>query len=256
MGDGCCDGVGKCEDPAELSDDAEKSLGHETCATWLLCAPTETPKTCTTHAVTSTAAGLEGRCIRRCFLLGNPLASLLDYGETCTPAELCVPCYNPADATPTGACNTGTDAPVKAKPAPYVSCPESDDPSQPQGGGACVPKNVLGRLSDTTSPLYNPLIGQLKQDNCAAGEQCVPARKAANPAYCSQHCNTATMLAQINPAVFGSGACTPAYVVFDTNGNAGLQLVSGSGATPCPTGELCSPCANPLTNGTASGTCY
>jgi len=63
-------------------------------------------------------------------------------------------------------------------------------------------------------------------------------------------------IVQINPAVFGNGACAPAYEVFDTNGNAGLQLLNGPGASACGRGELCAPCANPLTNGTPSGICY
>jgi hypothetical protein len=221
-------------------------------------APTEAPKACTSHAVTSLGEGLEGRCIRECFLLSSPFLGLLDHGDVCSPAELCVPCYAPADGKSTGACNTGTDAPVKPKPAPYAACPESTSAGsdQPQGGGLCVPENVLGRLSDTTSPLYNPLVAELHQDNCAAGEKCVPAQKAADPTSCLRHCSTATMLTQINPAVFGNGACVPAYVVYDTNGNAGIQLMSGPGASACGPGELCSPCANPLTNGTPSGVCY
>jgi hypothetical protein len=142
---------------------------------------------------------------------------------------------------------------------------------QNAGGGLCVPSSIVSKLSVQCldvpvpvppapcvkpNPLYNPAIPGLKQDNCAAGEQCVPAHKAADPGYCSKHCDTATMLQSINPAVFKNGACTPEYVIWDTNGNAGVQLVSGPGASACDPGEMCAPCANPLTNGTPSGACY
>jgi hypothetical protein len=123
------------------------------------------------------------------------------------------------------------------------------------GGGLCVPEGVVNKLSDKTSPLYNPAIPGLMQDNCAMGEKCVPALKAANPGYCSTHCTTSDTLRQIGKD-FSAGACTPEYVIFDTNGAPGVSIVSGTGATACGTGELCAPCANPLTGGSPSGACY
>jgi hypothetical protein len=115
---------------------------------------------------------------------------------------------------------------------------------------------VITKLSDKTNPLYNPAIPGLLQDNCADGEKCVPALKAADPGYCSAHCTTADSLRSINKDLYSPGACTPQYVIWDTNGTSGVTLVSGPGATACATGELCAPCANPLTAGTPSGACY
>jgi hypothetical protein len=214
-------------------------------------------------------------------LLGNPLASLLDSGTLkdgsgpCPNDQACAPCYNPVDGTSTGACNTGTDMPAKPAPTPYKACPEGNDMGQEKGGGLCVPQSTISKLSVECldnpapatpaqcvkrNPLYNPAIPGLRQDNCADGERCVPAKKAQNPGYCSKKCDTATQLRQIDMTVYKPGACTPQYVIWDTNGNAGVGLVSGPGASPaetgCDQGELCAPCANPLTNGTASGACY
>jgi hypothetical protein len=258
-GDGCCGGVGKCADPATLTGDSAKSYGHDTCGPALKCAPpapTSAPATCTTKVGTSVPDGLEGRCVPKCFLLGNPLAGLLDDGGTCPAAQSCAPCFNPVDGKSTGACNTGTDAPVKPAPAPYVACPAGNDTGQEKGGGLCVPESVVNKLSDKANPLYNPAIPGLLQDNCATGEKCVPALKAANPGYCSVHCTTSDTLRSINKDQFGPGACTPQYVIWDTNGSSGVQIVSGTGTTACGTGELCAPCANPLTGGSPSGACY
>jgi hypothetical protein len=254
----CCMGTGKCADPTTLMGDAVKSYGHDTCAAPLVCSPptpTTAPMSCTTKVGTSDPAGLEGRCVPKCFLTGNPLASLLDDGGTCPAGDSCAPCFSPVDGKSTGACNTGTDMPKNAAPMPYKLCPEGGDAgAQPyKGGGLCVPSSVVAKLSDKTSPLYNPAIPGLKQDNCAMGESCVPALKAANPGYCSMHCTTATTLTN---AGYANGACTPIYVVFDTNGSAGVTIASGAGATMCGTDELCAPCKNPLTGGTPSGACY
>jgi hypothetical protein len=260
----CCSGAGTCKDPAMLTTDAAKSYGHDTCGTTLKCAPTmptAAPASCVSKVGTSLPDGLEGRCVPKCFLLGNPLAPLLDAGDpsVCPANSVCAPCYSPVDAKATGACSTnygtGSDMPMKPAPAPYQACPKGDDAGQDMGGGLCVPSNVIMKLTDKMNPLYNPAIPTLRQDNCAMGEACVPADKAANPGFCSPHCTTATMLAQIDP-VFVNGACTPEYVIYDTNGNAGVGLVNGTGASACPAGQLCAPCANPLTNGTPSGACY
>jgi hypothetical protein len=259
-GDMCCGGVGKCTDPKTLMGDAAKAYGHDTCSSALVCAPptaTTAPTSCTTHVGISAAAGLEGRCVPKCFLLGNPLALLLDDGGgTCTTGQSCAPCFSPVDGKSTGACNTGTDTPKNAAPAPYTACPEGGDGgTQPyMGGGLCVPGSVVDKLSDMTSPLYNPAIPGLKQDNCAMGEKCVPALKAANPGYCSEKCTTSMTLASIG---YKNGACTPLYVIFDTNGMPGIQIANGAGASTCMNAnELCAPCGNPLTGGTPSGACY
>jgi hypothetical protein len=260
MGTMCCGGTGTCADPTTLMGDAAKSYGHDTCLPTLVCSPptpTTAPKTCTTKVGTSDPNGLEGRCIPKCYLLGNPLAGLLDDGAaTCAATESCAPCYNPVDGKSTGACNTGTDMPAKAAPMPYKQCPEGGDAgAQPyKGGGLCVPGAVVDKLSDKMSPLYNPAIPDLKQDNCAMGEKCVPALKAANPGYCSQKCTVAMALAA---AGYGEGACTPTYVIFDTNAAAGVTIVKGPGASMCDNAdELCAPCKNPLKGGIPSGACY
>jgi hypothetical protein len=83
----------------------------------------------------------------------------------------------------------------------------------------------------------------------------MPAAKAANPRYCATHCKTATTVAQLDP-LFANGACIPEFFALDQTGTAGVTLYSGPGGSACAAGELCYPCADPLTNGLPTGACY
>lgn len=258
-GASCCGGLGKCADPASVTGPMAKALGHDTCSSSLVCAPPTggdagAPKTCTTHVGATDPAGLEGRCLPSCFMLGNPQAITLDDGGgTCASGELCAPCFNPIDGTSTGACNTGTDKPTTTAPAPYKECPAANDAGEPVGGGLCVPSSALTKASDPKSPIYNPAIGGLKQDSCATGEKCVPAKKAKDPFFCAEHCTTSPTTQQ-GGAQYKNGGCQPQYVIFDVAGTAGITISTGGSA--CPTGELCAPCQDPLNPGSPSGACY
>lgn len=148
--------------------------------------------------------------------------------------------------------------PTKPAPTPYVACPQGDGGVAPYpGGGLCVPAATVNSLSDPNNPFYNPAIPGLKQDNCAAGEKCVPAAKAADPGHCSQKCTTVMSLVNIG---YGPGACTADYVIYDTNGKAGITIAQGQGGMPstqgCAADELCAPCGNPLSPPNPSGACY
>jgi hypothetical protein len=114
----------------------------------------------------------------------------------------------------------------------------------------------VNSLSDPKNPLYNPAIPLLHQDNCADGEKCVPAAKAADPGHCSVHCSTVSALAGFG---YPQGACTPKFVIYDTNGAQGITIAQGTGgttATGCQADELCAPCGNPIMTGMPSGACY
>src|SRR5205823_3410023 len=165
---------------------------------------------------------------------------------------------NPVDGTSTGACNTNGDAPTSTAPTPYKACPAGSDAGQPKGGGVCVPDSALAKASDPKSPIYNPALGGLKQDNCATGEKCVPAQKAKDPTFCATHCTTSTTTQGLGPAgVYKNGGCQPAYVVFDVAGSAGITI--STGGTGCAAGELCAPCQDPLNSVPTqkpSGACY
>jgi hypothetical protein len=150
----------------------------------------------------------------------------------------------------------GHDEPTTPASAPYASCPEGDAAVAPYaGGGRCVPEAVVENLSDQNSPLYNPLIADLKQDNCGAGEKCVPSAKAANPRHCATPCKTSETLASLG---YPEGACMPTYAAFDANGQAGVAVFKGQGGAPagCKQDEVCYPCGNPLRGGLPTGVCF
>ena len=257
-GTSCCGGLGTCRSPGDVA--PKTSLGHDTCVATALCAPA--PGTarakCVSHAGTGDAAGLEGRCVDRCFLLGNPLAITFDGGGppevACISDEICAPCFNPTDGSSTGVCNEGSDLPSQPAPEPYAPCPADNDAGNPIGGGLCVPESALARLRDPHNPAYDPAIdASFKQDSCASGDKCVPARKALDPGFCAAHCTTSPTMQSIG-AAYMAGACTPAFVMFDVAGTAGVTILTGG--IGCPAEELCSPCQDPLNPGLPSGACY
>lgn len=256
----CCGGMGTCTAPSGADIAA---YGHDTCDKSLLCEPTAAAfsgsafATCTSKVLTSDPNGLEGRCVPKCFALGIATLPTMDDGGTCGSGELCVPCYAPVDATPTGACSMKSgDAPAAPAPAAYATCPKGVDGGEPNGGGSCVPETALTKLTDSTNAYYNPSITGLKQDNCATGEKCVPTKKVADPGYCFPKCTTSTVTVTIGGggADYMFGACSPAYVVFDVAGSSGVTVSTGGG--PCAAGSLCAPCKNPLAQGAPSGSCY
>jgi hypothetical protein len=261
----CCHGEGLCLPKPNVTNEILSSYGHDTCDPFLVCAlapPTSPPQTCTTTAMTSDPKGLEGRCIPSCILAGNPLAPFFDAGKpTCPTGTVCAPCYNPVAALSTGICTLalddgGRDAPVTSPPAPYRTCPEADAGAAPYaGGGVCVPGAMANSLSVPSNPLYYPLTANLRQDNCATGEKCVPRAKAADPRQCATPCKTSKQLAGIG---YSAGACVPAYVVFDVNGSAGVVITQNADGSPtgCGRDELCYPCNDPLRPGQPTGACY
>jgi hypothetical protein len=245
----CCGGIGKCVDAATVTDAKMKAaLGHDTCATALLCAPPAASAAdagpggayskCTAHL----GAALEGRCLPKCFLIGNPQVSQLAQ-ETCDVGMLCAPCYSPLDASDTGACSQKPgDAPTAAAPVAYASCGAFDGGPK---GGLCVPKVLVDASGNASAP-------SLKQDDCAnATDRCVPTLKAKDTAACFAKCSSGlggSLGAQYEP-----GACVPTYIVTDVAGAAGLAIVKKGSCTG--EGELCAPCADPLHAGMASHAC-
>ena len=242
----------------------QSGYGHDSCSPDLVCALpklTAPPVRCTTKALTSDPGGLEGRCVPRCLLSGNPLVPLLEeFNPSCKVGSVCAPCYNPADGTSTGVCTmdfagAGHDTPTMPAPAPYASRPEGDAGGPYTGGGLCVPEAMVMNHSNPNNPLYNPLVADLKQDSCAMGEKCVPKAKAEDPRHCAAPCKTAQALANLG---YPDGACMAAYAAFDANGPVGVTIFRGqAGATAaCGQDELCYPCSDPLCPGHPTGACF
>lgn len=277
VGAPCCGGKGSCTSGS--APNAE--LGHDSCGASLFCAPTTATASaagafakCRSHIVSSVAGGLEGRCVPKCFTLGNAQSVVLDDGRDvavdggdagrgpCAADEVCAPCFSPVDGKATGACSMKTgDSPADAAPTPYKSCPAGNDAGQPVGGGLCLPGGLLTALTDKSNAYYNPSIPGLKQDNCANGEKCVPEKKVADPGYCFPRCTTSdfTVTAGGGDPTYRAGTCDPAYVIYDVAGAIGIQVSTGGG--PCDADSLCAPCKSPINTPTAgmgdpSGACY
>jgi hypothetical protein len=161
-----------------------------------------------------TDPGYEGRCIPECLVRGTS-SSLMQ--NDCQSSELCVPCYSPITGEDTGACRSGSDAPVDAAPGGFAQCGDQ--------AGLCVPEALTGSA-------------MLEQLECAAGELCAPRSSVVSPGSCFAHCT----------AFGGSGACVPAFVV----GMANRALLQQD---TCGTGELCAPCVSPLPPMMRTGAC-
>jgi hypothetical protein len=187
------------------------------CATGL-CVPEEylrkygqhKPKAC------SSFAGIEGRCLSTVFKDVGAQKDLLQR-DTCTENERCVPCFNPANGAPTGACSTvSCDAATKAPPTLAECCRKGG-----QMRGKCVPKK------DVPTQLQE----RLSEHECdGATELCVPTENldvSAVPQTCS--------------ASSDKGVCVSDCV--ELSFFEGLFVAQGT----CPDAKRCVPCINPTT---------
>jgi hypothetical protein len=257
-GASCCHGVGTCTARSAVAASIVASLGKSDCAPSgdLLCAPKDPaqiqglpngmiPKCTGTYG----SLTLEGRCLPRCLTLGNKAAASLDAGDC--PASLatalnipateviCAPCFNPIDGMPTGACSQYGDAPTTTAPAPFTACGGFD------GGaplGLCVPQALVENVAQDTT-LIPP-------DTCPSGQLCAPKNKIQDPNSCFAKCAA---------AVGGDGVCVATYIVEGPNSpGKGFSGILGQGTPPCPLGETCTPCINPLADSstpTPTGAC-
>lgn len=237
---GCCStslgATGTCTVPVTIPEGTlmKDALGHDTCDRTLVCAPNvallEANRPTRVLDKCVSGAGVTGRCLPKC-LVGGITQPMLQ--ETCTsPEDVCAPCYDRIDGTPTGVCSLATgDSPPQPAPTPYRPC-GSFDAGAP--GGLCVPKSVV----DSSG---NALASTLRQDDCPlATDRCVPTAKAKDPAACLPRCTTTlTALGK----QYGPGACVPSYVVLDTNPT---SLVILKRDTCADSNALCTPCLDPL----------
>lgn len=257
-GGDCCYKFGTCTAATSVPASLVASLGHAECTVSpsLLCAPKDpstissldgggVPKCHLTYGTTS----YEGRCLPKCFTLGNPAAQSLGPGD-CSQAlatqmgvpfdqVVCAPCYNPIDATSTGACSQFGDAPVDTAPTKFADCgvwaPDGGTPTPAMG--YCVPMQLITNVVQDTS--------QIPQDICPTGYLCAPKNKVADPNLCFAKCTSAIG--------GGAAACVPTYLVEAPN-SPGQGYSATLGQVTCATGETCTPCISPL-DGTVTGAC-
>jgi hypothetical protein len=240
-GAACCGVFGVCTKKADLkSDPASGAYGHADCkaADDLLCSPkpsNEIPDGGVTPPCHSKIGSLEleGRCLPKCFTLGNANASQINAGDcpTLPGTELvCAPCYDPTTGDKTGACDRplaagGTDKPAEPKKQ-FAEC--GAFPSD--GGGAkqglCVSKDLVAQTTANAA--------SVPQDTCATGDLCAPKNKVLNQGSCFKHCTT---------SIGGPSACVPTYLV---EAGAGKGFSGALGQADCADGETCAPCVSPI----------
>jgi hypothetical protein len=252
----CCHKVGTCTARSAVNASILNSLGKSDCSGDNLCAPKnpsmvmglpngQIPKCTGTYG----SLMLEGRCLPRCLTLGNKAAASLGAGDCPTtlagtlgipPEEVvCAPCFNPIDGTATGACSQFGDTPATSAPAPFTACGGFD------GGaplGLCVPTALVMNVAQDTT--------LIPQDTCGSGLLCAPRNKILDPNMCFAKCQA---------AIGGDGACVATYIVEGPNSpGKGLSGFLGQGTPPCPMGETCTPCINPVAEAstpTPTGAC-
>jgi hypothetical protein len=152
--------------------------------------------------------------------------------ESCAADTVCIPCTGPIHEEFTGVCNP-LENPHGIKP-----CGAWDGgPS----GGYCVAQEKVDAWGLPMSPI-------LRQDECIAGEKCVPAAQVEAPRSCSARCTTT--LGSFGDQ-YAPGACVPTYIVRDVNPTGLAILTQGT----CAFGEMCAPCLDPLNNGVSSRMC-
>lgn len=174
------------------------------------------PKTCTS------VAGAEGRCTNENIPAVSSQKAMLPK-DTCDAGELCAPCYNPLDGTPTGACSTAKcDAPKQ--PAKLFTACCDNPPRAKCVPKAMVPANMQKNLGDDD--------GKCQKDV----ELCVPNEFVSNPGYRGTPCTGSGFLT-------GSytGVCLSDCLEFSFF----QKLAIGRGN--CGQDMKCVPCNNPLT---------
>ncbi len=144
------------------------------------------PATCTSSLVNS-----PGACISKCIplLADNPQAFLLRQ-DSCAGDELCVPCLNPLDQQPTGACELID-----------LLCSGEPDGGTVDAGTPACPHTGPPILDPATFPACSPACG---------GAHCVPAQLV--PA------GQQTLLASCEATGGGAGFCAPDRLI-ETGGN-------------------------------------
>lgn len=222
-------GGGHCVPNSAVAADLVGSLAA--CTTDQLCVPDEfietlgnyIPETC------ESVAGSEGRCLSTCLPDVAAQAGQLPQ-SSCAANHVCVPCYDPLDLTPTGACDVSCD-PGPTEPAQGL-------PKCCSGIGTCVPSaSVPSGKAD-----------KLQGDGCPqefGAMLCAPDVFITNPNYKPASCET-FLVSTLFGDEYKPGACLPECL----DGVDSFLL----GQDGCPGGFKCAPCLEPPF-GQSSGAC-
>jgi hypothetical protein len=170
----------------------------------------------------------EGRCLNRVLPEVAAQAELLP-AATCGAGELCVPCFHPLDAQPTGSCELSCDTGPTEPARPLAACCE--------GQATCVP----------TAAVPAGLQSNLEEGDCedvqADAFLCVPNDLLAY----QQGTGPAPPACAATGFLIGdyTGVCLSDCLSF---GLQGIALARGN----CDADHTCAPCVNPF-DGTPTG---
>jgi hypothetical protein len=254
--------AGSCVKASSIADKTQRgAYGHDSCAassdpaTDLKCQPTAsamadagllgTYEHCISTAGGGTAGdaggGLEGRCLPKCFVAGQPASDNLKQDGCKTDDMVCAPCWNPIDGTDTGACSQAPGDQPGPKPTPFAGCGalKAGAPNP----GVCVPAELVKDPTQVTA-LENAFKGDAGiVTGCATGQLCAPTSKALDQSSCFTHCTSIAGL---------EGACVPGYLI---PADKRTLLTSVVGIAPCKADETCAPCVDPTAGNAPSGAC-
>jgi hypothetical protein len=196
------------------------------CAGGGKCVPDEFIETAGNYipATCPSIAGAEGRCLSRCLPEVVAQEALLPQSD-CPATHLCVPCYDPLDGTPTGACELSCDPGPAQDPTTLPACCE--------GMGTCVPAQAAGDDAD-----------QLGADTCPDELLCAP-NVFLDGLFVPPPCET-RLISFLFGADYKPGVCLPGCLPAVDN-----FLLGRDG---CDQGYKCAPCLDPLT-GQPTGAC-
>lgn len=169
----------------------------------------------------SSFAGIEGRCFSTVFKDVDQMKDIL-HQEKCAADERCLPCFNPANGQPTGACKTVECDHPETAAVPLDSCCKKAGETR----GKCVPKSDIPaayqpRLKNWECDRQTELC--VPSDNIDIEQKPVPCQADGEDGVCVSDC--------VNIGFFE-----------------GLLIDRGS----CRADQQCVPCVHPL-RGTPTG---
>lgn len=165
----------------------------------------------------------EGRCLDEMIpQVASQKATLPQ--ATCAAYERCVPCYNPLDATATGACKLSCDPGPKSPPKEFTKCCKLDGAATDEG--TCIP----------TAQVPASEQANLSVQECVKGASlCVPTEMLAMP-FTPKACSATAFLTGAY-----TGVCLSKCLSF------GFIQSLGIAQGDCDDIHECAPCTNPLT---------
>ncbi len=181
----------------------------------------------------SSIGGAEGRCLSTCLPDVAFRAELLP-SDGCDASEVCVPCFDPFDGTPSGACELSCDSgpaqPAKPLPACCVD----------KGGGTCLPSELL------TPDEADRLDGEECAGLGLAASVCVPDQILnaflVDVPFVPVECETSLLIQELG--LGSEGGCLPECIpIVDA-----LPV----GQANCAAGFKCVPCIDLTGDGTGA----